>query len=74
MRSFLKIKSSRIGALTLLFTNKGKSCPVRNFFTYQMCLLTLFAKIKYREKISEFTVFVIPISDIDVSARDSVHI
>ena len=32
------------------FTDKGKSCPVHDFFTSQMCLLTLFAKIKFSRK------------------------
>ena len=43
MRSFVKIKLSRIGDLTLSFTAIGKSCPVRDFSS-QMCLLVLFAK------------------------------
>ena len=43
MRSFVKIKPSRIG-------NIGKSCPVHEFFTSQICLLTLFAKIKLSQK------------------------
>ena len=39
MRSFVKIKPSRIGDIILSFNVKGKSCPVRDFFTSQMCLL-----------------------------------
>ena len=50
MRSFGKIKPSRSGDITLLFTDIGKSCPVRVFFTSQMCLLTLFEKIKFSRK------------------------
>ena len=50
MRSFVKIKPSQIGDITLSFTDIGKSCPVRDFFTSQMCLLTLFGKIKFSQK------------------------
>ena len=32
MRSFVKIKPSRIGDITLSFTDIGKSCPVRDFY------------------------------------------
>ena len=31
MRSFVKIKSSRIGEITLSFTDEGKSCHSREF-------------------------------------------
>ena len=37
MRSFAKIKPPQIGDITLSFTDIGKSCPVRDFFTSQMC-------------------------------------
>ena len=50
MRSFVKIKPLRIGNISLSFTDIGKSCPVPNFFTSQMCLLTLFAKLKFSLK------------------------
>ena len=33
----------------LSFTDIGKSCPSRDFLTSQICILTLFAKIKSRE-------------------------
>ena len=46
MRSFVKIKSSRIGEITLLFNDIGKSRPCREFFTSQICVLTLLTKIK----------------------------
>ena len=50
-RSFVKIKPSRIGDITLSFTDIGKSCPVREFYiAFLMCLLTLFAKIKFSRK------------------------
>ena len=38
MRSFVKIKPSQIGDITLVFTDICKSCPVRDFLTSQMCL------------------------------------
>ena len=43
--------------ITLALTDIGKSYPSREFFTSQICLLTLFAKIKFAN-ISEFTVYV----------------
>ena len=46
MQSFVKIKPSRIGDITLSFTDIGKSCPVGDFFLRHKCVvLTLFAKI-----------------------------
>ena len=50
MRIFLKIKSSRNGEINLSFTDIGKSCPSREFYTSQICLLTPFAKIKFSRK------------------------
>ena len=50
MRSFVKIKPSRDADITLSFTDMGKSCTVRDFFMSQVCLLTLFAKIKFSQK------------------------
>ena len=47
MRSFVKIKSSRMGEITLSFNNIGKSRPCREYSTSQICVLTLFAKIKF---------------------------
>ena len=49
MRSFMKIKSSRIEEITLSVTDIGKSCACREFSTSQIYVLTLFAKIKYCE-------------------------
>ena len=46
MRSFVKMKSSRNVEITLSFTDAGKSCPSHEFLTSQICLLTLFAKLK----------------------------
>ena len=51
MRSFVKVKSSRIGEITLLFTDISKSRPCREFLTSQIYLLTPFVKIKFLRKI-----------------------
>ena len=50
MRSFVKIKSSWIGEITLSLTDINKSRPCREFWTSQICVLTLFAKIKFSQK------------------------
>ena len=50
MRSFVKIKSSRIGAIALWFSDICNPRHCREFLMSQICVLTLFAKI------SEFTV------------------
>ena len=50
MRSFVKIKFSGNGDIALPFTDLGKSCPSRDLLTSQVCLLTLFAKIKFSRK------------------------
>ena len=47
LRSFLKIKSSQNGEITLLFTDIGKSCTSCNFLAPQECLLTLFTETKF---------------------------
>ena len=36
--------------ITLPFTNIGKSCPSGNFLSSQICLKSLFAKIKLSRK------------------------
>ena len=48
--SFVKMKSSQYGEITLSFTDIGKSCPSRQFLALQICLLTLFVKIKFSGK------------------------
>ena len=48
----MKLKLSCNSEITLLFTHIGKSYPRPEFFTSQICLLTLFSKI------SKFTVHV----------------
>ena len=55
MRSFAKMKHRKVAAITLSFTDIGKLCPSHDFLTSQMCLLTLFAKLKFSQKF-EFTV------------------
>ena len=50
MRSFMKIKPSRIGEITLSFTDIGKSRPCPEFLTSQICVLRLFTKIKFPRK------------------------
>ena len=48
--SFVKIKSSQNGEITLLFTDIVKSCPSREFLASKICYLMLFAKIKFSRK------------------------
>ena len=50
MRSFVKIKSSQNGKITLPFTNIGKSCPSPNFLSSQICLKSFLTKIKLARK------------------------
>ena len=49
-RNIVKIKSSQNGEITLLTTDIGQSNPSREIFRSQVCLLTLFAKIKFMQK------------------------
>ena len=51
MRSFVKIKSSQNGKTTLSFTDIRISCLSREFLISQICLLMLFAKIKFSRKL-----------------------
>ena len=46
----MKIKPSRNGKITLSFIDIGKPCLSREFFTSLICLLMLFAKIKFSRK------------------------
>ena len=55
MRSFVKIKLSRIGDITLSFTDIGKSCPVCDFYIANMSFDPI-PENKILAKISEFTV------------------
>ena len=54
-RSFLKIKSSQNGEITLSFTDVGNSCPSRDFYVTNMSF-TAIRENKILAKISEFTV------------------
>ena len=47
---FREMKPSRNGKITLSFIYIGKSCLSREFFTSLVCLLMLFAKIKFSRK------------------------
>ena len=57
MRSFVKIKPSQIGEITLSFTDIGKSRHFHEFLTSQICFNTI-CENKIIAKISEFTVSV----------------
>ena len=57
MRSFVKVKSSQNGEIALSHTDTGKSCPSPEFKTALICLLTLFAKIKF-SRISEVIILI----------------
>ena len=50
MRSFVKIKTSHNGTITLSFTDTGKSRPSHDCLMSQTWLSTLFAKIKFSRK------------------------
>ena len=50
MRSFVKIRSSINAEITLSFTDSGKSSPSREFLVSHICILRLFAKIKFSRK------------------------
>ena len=57
MRSFMKIKSSRIGEITLSFSDIGKSRPCRVFLNVANMCFNAISKNKILSEISEFTVF-----------------
>ena len=54
MLSYVKIKSSRNGEITLFFTDISKSCPSPTFLTLQICLLTVFTKISVFTVVNKF--------------------
>ena len=54
MRSFVKIKSSRIGEISLLFTEKGKQYPSLKFNAVSRSFNT-FRENKILAKIYDFT-------------------
>ena len=47
----MKIEPWQNGEITLSFTDIGKSLPSRKFSLSQICLLKLFAIIKFSQKI-----------------------
>ena len=53
MRSFMKIKPSQNGKITLSFTDVGESCPSCKFLTRQMSFNAIHEN-KILTKISEF--------------------
>ena len=57
MRSFVEIKSSRNGEISLSFTDIDESYLSRELLTSQICLLhvTLFAKINSRENFRAYS-------------------
>ena len=55
MRSFVKIKPSRICDITMSFTDIGKSNPVRDFYVANVSFNAI-RESKILAKISEFTV------------------
>ena len=57
MRSFVKIKPSRIGDITLSFTDIGKSCTVHVFYVANVSLNAI-RENKILRKISEFTMYI----------------
>ena len=58
MQSFMKMKSSQKGEITLSFTDIVKSSHSREFIASQICYLMLFAKILGFTVISSKTAFV----------------
>ena len=50
-QSFVKIKPSRNDEITPSFTDVGKSCPIREFITLQICILTLIMNINFSRKL-----------------------
>ena len=46
----MKVKPSRNSEITLSSTGKDKTCHIRDLLASQVCLLTLFAKIKFSRK------------------------
>ena len=58
MRSFVKIKCSQNGEITLSFTDIVKSCSSCKCLGSQICYLTLFPKNKILAKISGFTILI----------------
>ena len=51
--NFVKIKPSGYVEITLSFSNLGKLWHSRDFLTSKICLLTIFAKIRFSRKFPE---------------------
>ena len=62
MRSFVKIKSSRNGEITLSFTDEGKSCHDRDFLRRKYVFKAI-RENKILARISESTVVTIGIKE-----------
>ena len=60
MRSFVKIKLSQNGVITIMFTDIGNSCLSPEILASQIiiCLLMLFAKIKFSRKFLNLQYFI----------------
>ena len=67
-QNFMKIKSSQNSKITLSFTEICKLCLSREFLTSQICLLTLFAKIKFSRKFSNLQYVQMPLMNAHVEA------
>ena len=52
--NFMKINLLSKGEMTLSSTDAGFSCLSHEFLTWQICLLTLFVKIKFSRKFLNF--------------------
>ena len=57
MRSFMKIKYSQIGKITLSVTGVSESRPCWEFLSSQICVLRLFPKIKFSWKFQNLQYF-----------------
>ena len=77
MRSFVKIIPSRYGEISLSLIDVAKSCPSREFLTWLICLLRLFAKIKFLRKFPNLQFWLIQyaitnlLSDINECLQDN---
>ena len=72
MRSFVRNKPSRNSKIILSFTDVGKSIPIREFLTSQICLLMLFAKIKLSRKFPNLKYLTQPVHILSV-VPTSIH-
>ena len=61
IREVSRKKNPRKMAKSLSFTDIGTPCPSREFLMQQICLLSLFAKIKFSQKVPDLQYTSIPI-------------